>query len=145
MNAVIAYCCTYFIFLPIAIWRCVCGGGSRVGRTMGASFIWVGKWRGGASFQTVKQKKVLLLKANLCCFHSINSAFLKVQPKKVVLKQKLFKTEFCQKAIYYKLSLFYQWYYFIRICCTPDIILPSRKRRVIKSVGVLSSISFTKF
>ena len=34
-------------------------------------------------------------------------------------------------AIYYKLSLFYQWYYFIRICCTPDIILPSRKRRVI--------------
>jgi hypothetical protein len=36
-----------------------------------------------------------------------------------------------EKAIYYKLSLFYQWYYFIRICCTPDIILPSRKRRVI--------------
>jgi hypothetical protein len=30
-----------------------------------------------------------------------------------------------------KLSLSYQWYYFIRICCTPDIILPSRKRRVI--------------
>jgi hypothetical protein len=53
-----------------------------------------------------------------------------------------------------EISLFYQWYYFIRICCTPDIILPSRKRRVInlktihrgkKSVGVLSSISFTKF
>jgi hypothetical protein len=36
-----------------------------------------------------------------------------------------------EKAIYYKLSLFYLWYYFIRICCTPDIILPSRKRRVI--------------
>jgi hypothetical protein len=56
MNAVIAYC-TYFIFLPIAIWRCVCGGGSRVGRTMGASFIWAGKWREGCKFPNCQAKK----------------------------------------------------------------------------------------
>ena len=64
---------------------------------------------------------VMLLLTHTIVFTCFNEIFV----------QKWQYLEICNNFLPYHFLLFYQWYYFIRICCTPDIILPSRKRRVI--------------